>query len=105
MGLQDAYRADLVLRHETAVTHRVGAQDGDQSMNDGVAVHHTARRPSEHQREAETVVGNMGRSHGSIVPASVQLLRARAHRPGLSRSRAATPVWPGSDVRKTRSHM
>jgi len=28
MGLQDAHGRDLVLRHETAVTHRVGAQDG-----------------------------------------------------------------------------
>src|SRR5262252_8676486 len=59
MSLQDAHGRDLVLRHETAVTHSVGAQDGRQSTNDGVGVHPAARRPSKHQRELGIAVASM----------------------------------------------
>jgi hypothetical protein len=69
MGLEGPHRGDLVLRHEAAVTDRIGAQNGGEPANDGVGVHRAARRSSEHQREARATVPRPGGSHASIVPA------------------------------------
>lgn len=48
--LKGPHRRDLVFGKEAAVADCVGAQDGGQSVNDSVGVHHAAWRSSEHQR-------------------------------------------------------